>query len=224
MINSAVKNICIVEDEPDLVEALSEYLELSGYKVVSFGSAEEFFEDTNPKFNGIYLIDWNLPGAPGTKIVEAIRGENKFSPIFMISAFSKSEEIVTGLKSGADDYITKPYKLEELLIRVNNASAKLGHIESGTDDSGLKLLPEAAAFIKDGAAYNLTHREYIIFQKLFEDLGEAVSRDQLIECFAKEEKMTIRNVDVHVFSLRKKIKKADLQIETVWGHGYKLNP
>lgn len=219
----AIRNICIVEDEPELVEALTEYLELSDYSVISFNSAEEFFENSDPNFRGLYLIDWNLPGEPGIKIVEEIRSKNKFSPIFMISAFTKNEEIVTGLKAGADDYITKPYSMEELLVRVNNATIKLNSIESEVDSSNFKLLPEAATFIKDGKTYNLTHREFIIFHKLHEEKNNPVSREELIECFAKEEKMTIRNVDVHVFSLRKKIKEANLHIETVWGHGYKLN-
>lgn len=218
----AIKDICIIEDEQDLVEALTEYLELSGYNVVSYNSAEEFFDNSNPNFLGLYLVDWNLPGLPGIKIVEKIRSENKFSPIFMVSAFSKNDEIITGLKSGADDYITKPYSMEELLVRVNNAVVKLAHIETETDDAGIKLLPEAAAFIVDGKTVNLTHREFILFQKLFENSDNAISREDLIESFAKEEKMTIRNVDVHIFSLRKKIKLVDLHIETVWGHGYKL--
>lgn len=218
-----VKNICVIEDEPDLVEALTEYLQLADYNVVSFSSAEAFFENSDPDFKGLYLVDWNLPGAPGTKIVEKIREKNKFSPIFMISAFSKSEEIITGLKAGADDYITKPYSMEELLVKVNNATAKFNHIEVGTSEEGVKLLSEAAAIVVDGQAINLTHREFVIFEKLFEERENPVTRDELITCFAKEEKMTIRNVDVHVFSLRKKIKQAGLHIETVWGLGYKLN-
>lgn len=219
----AIRNICIVEDEPDLVEALTEYLEIYDYKVVSYNSAEEFYNGQDPNFRGLYLIDWNLPGEPGIKIIEKIRAENKFSPIFMISAFTKNDEIVTGLKAGADDYITKPYSMEELLVRVDNATRKLNDLELVVDNSTFKLLPEAGAFIKDNKTYNLTHREFVIFQKLYLDANNPVSRDDLIESFAKEEKMTIRNVDVHVFSLRKKIKLADLHIETVWGHGYKLN-
>lgn len=222
MAESKIKDICIVEDEPDLVEALTEYLEMADYNVTSFYSAEEFFEKSDPKYNGLYLVDWNLPGEPGIKIVESIRENNKFAPIFMISAFSKTEEIVIGLKAGADDYITKPYSMEELLVRVNNAATKLSHIEVETNDDGIKLLPEAAAIISDGQAINLTRREFIIFQKLFQERDTPVTREQLIECFVKDEKMTMRNVDVHVFSLRKKIKSANLIIETVWGLGYKL--
>lgn len=223
MTELAIKNICIVEDEPDLVEALTEYLEISDYNVTSYGSAEEFFKEWTSEFKGLYLIDWNLPGEPGTKIVKEIRAKNKFSPIFMMSAFSKNEEIVTGLKAGADDYITKPYSMEELLVRVNNANLKMNNLEQAVDSSIFKLLPKAAAFLKDGQTYNLTHREFVLFQKLYQEAGKPISREDLITCFAKDEKMTIRNVDVHIFSLRKKIKLADLHIETVWGHGYKLN-
>lgn len=215
-------NICIIEDEVDIAEALTEYLENANYNVVSYLSAEDFYEESSDDFRGLYLVDWNLPGEPGINIIKRIRDKDKFSPVFMVSAFSKNEDIIRGLKAGADDYITKPFNLEELLLRVNNATSKLGHIESEINLDRIQLLPEAAAFIKDNKTVNLTVREYVIFEKLFQELNSAISREDLIKCFKNDDKMTVRNIDVHIFSLRKKVKEVELQIETVWGLGYKL--
>ena len=215
-------NICIIEDEKDIVDALTTFLEAQDFNVISFNNAEEFYSHVPRDFNGLYLVDWNLPGEPGINIISKIRESNKFSPIFMVSAYTKNEEILTGLKAGADDYITKPFSLEELLARIENAQQKLSFIGDEVSSSSFKLLPEATAFIKEGKTVNLTQREFIIFNKLHEEFGQAVTRDELILCFKNDEKMTVRNIDVHVFSLRKKIKEVEFFIDTVWGKGYKL--
>lgn len=214
--------ICIIEDEPEINEALTTYLENANYRVESFLSAEQFYENSDPKFRGVFLVDWNLPGEPGINIVAKIREKDKYSPIFMVSAYSQNEDILMGLKAGADDYIAKPFSLDQLLAKVANAQRKLEHINSNIADDGLKLLPEASSFIKDNKTVSLTRREYIIFEKLFNHQGQPITRDELILCFDKDEKMTVRNIDVHVFSLRKKIKECELIVETVWGKGYKL--
>lgn len=216
-------DICIIEDEEEIVEALTTFLESHEYKVISFNNAEDFNNDINPDFKGLYLVDWNLPGEPGISIVSSIRSRDKYSPIFMVSAYTKNDEIITGLKAGADDYITKPFSLEELLIRIQNAHVKFGHIQEDIISDEFRLLPEASAFIRDGQTVNLTQREFVIFEKLFTEFGKAVTREEIIECFKNDEKITIRNIDVHVFALRKKIKKVELYIDTVWGKGYKLS-
>lgn len=216
------RSICIIEDEIDIVEALTIFLESSDYKVYSYNSAEEFYANKEDDFKGLYLIDWNLPGEQGINIVSKIRADDKFSPIFMVSAYNKKEDIIEGLKCGADDYITKPFNLNELLARIDNAQVKFSEVSNATSVEGIKLLPTACAFIKDTQTVSLTSREFIIFEKLYNETGEPVSREMLIECFKKEDKMTVRNIDVHIFSLRKKIKVVDLLIETVWGMGYKL--
>lgn len=214
--------ICIIEDEKDIVDALSTYLEMKGYETTSFNNAEDFYKKHESNFKGLYIVDWNLPGEPGINIISRIRQNDKFSPIFMVSAYSKNDEILTGLRAGADDYITKPFSLEELHARIENAQTKYGHINNEIDSSEFKLLPEASAFIKQSKTVNLTQREYIIFEKLYEEKPEPVTREELIQCFKNDEKMTVRNIDVHVFSLRKKIKEVELYIDTVWGKGYKL--
>lgn len=221
-VEPSLNRVCIIEDEPEINEALKTYLESASYDVESFFSAEQFYAGIDPKFRGVFLVDWNLPGEPGINIVSKIREKDKFSPIFMVSAYTQNEDILMGLRAGADDYIAKPFSLEQLLAKVANANRKLEQIQTNIHDEGLRLLPEASSFIKDGKTISLTRREYIIFEKLFTHQGQPITRDELILCFDKDEKMTVRNIDVHVFSLRKKIKHVDLVVETVWGKGYKL--
>lgn len=215
-------NICIVEDEEDIVDALKTILEREGFSVVSYASSEQFFLNRDNDFRGLYLVDWSLPGDPGLKIVSHVREEDKFSPIFMMSAYNKREDVIEGLKAGADDYLVKPFNFMELLQRVENAYLKYNEINEETSVTAFRLLPEAAAFLKDGKTVNLTTREFVIFDKLYKSGGDPVTREELITCFDKDEKMTIRNIDVHIFSLRKKIKECKLVIDTVWGKGYRL--
>jgi len=219
----AVNSICIIEDENEIVETMTTFLENRGFQVLSFKSAELFYEHAPKDFKGLYLVDWNLPGEPGIEIISKIRLTDKISPIFMVSAFTNKEDIVAGLERGADDYITKPFSFDELTARVKNSLNKFTIINNQTGDEQMKLLPEAKSFIKDGKTVSLTKREYIIFEFLFQKLGLPVTREELIGQFSNEEKMTERNIDVHVFSLRKKLKTVNLMVETIWGIGYKLS-
>lgn len=219
----SVKSICIIEDEKDIVETMTAFLEIENYDVISFNSAEEFYEKCPENFKGLYLVDWNLPGEPGIEIISKIRLKDKISPIFMVSAYNKENDIIEGLSRGADDYIIKPFNFSELMVRVKNSLNKYSLVSDQLNNDQLKLLPEAKSFIKDGNTISLTQREFIIFNHLYQNISKPSSREELIGQFSGDDKMTERNIDVHVFSLRKKIKSVDLVVETVWGHGYKLS-
>lgn len=216
-----IKKICIIEDEVDISETLKVYLEDVGYQVSTFANATEFFNHFDSSFKGLYLVDWNLPDMPGTQIIKKIRESDKVSPIFMISAYSMQDEVIEGLRSGADDYIKKPFNYDELLVRINNANRKFNFVNKELDPAHLKLIPEAKSFVFHGKTVSLTAREFLIFDKLFQRKSQPISRNELVKQFSEDE-ITPRNIDVHIFSLRKKLRAADLEIDTVWGHGYKL--
>ena len=215
------KTVVIIEDEKEIVESLRYLLEKCQYQVLPFFTAEEFFSSHRPD-HCIYLVDWNLPGIKGIDIIRTIRLKDKISPIFMISAYSKMDQIIEGLQSGADDYITKPFNYEELLLRVGNAQAKVMTLKENLMNVGIKLIPEAHTIMKDGVTVNLTSREFIIFNHLYKHQTKASTREELINQFDKDMEMTARNIDVHIFSLRKKVGKINIAIETVWGTGYKI--
>ncbi len=217
-----IGKICIIEDDQSTSEILLEFFTEKNYLVTTFGSAEEFYPKLDAEFRGLYLIDRNLPGDSGLEIIKRIRSVDKISMIFLVSAAFGKEQIMEGLEAGADDYLTKPFSINELDIRAQNAQKKLNHIDSELW-VGLKLLPQFSAFIKDGVTVNLTNREYIIFEKLRNNYKQPIGREEIISSFSNDEKVTVRNIDVHVFSLRKKIKEAGFSIETVWGKGYQLH-
>jgi two-component system, OmpR family, alkaline phosphatase synthesis response regulator PhoP len=218
-----MRSIVIIDDEQEILDSLKYLLEKSEYQVSTFLSAEDFFCSTKPEGHSIYLVDWNLPGVKGPDIIKSIRLKDKLSPIFMLSAYNQSKQVVEGLQSGADDYITKPFNIDELLVRVGNAHAKIDSMQDNLINVGLKLIPEAHTIIKDGVTVNLTAREYIIFNHLYVNKDKPNTREEIINQFEKDMEMTIRNIDVHIFALRKKMSKVKIQIETVWGTGYKLS-
>ncbi len=217
------KTVVIIEDEKDIVESIRYFLKKNGYEVEAFETAESFFSLNNRPENCVYLVDWNLPGIKGTDLIRTIRMKDKLSPIFMISAYNKPDQIVEGLQSGADDYITKPFNFDELLVRITNAYNKVSSLRDNLINVGLKLIPEAHAIIKEGHTVNLTSREFVIFKYLHDNMDKpSSSREEIITQFDKDLEMTARNIDVHIFSLRKKISKINVSVETVWGAGYKL--
>ena len=213
--------VTIIEDEKEIGESLAMFLKSKKFEVKHYLSAEDFFSDRAAPPDCIYLIDWILPGIKGIDIIKTIRTRDKLSPIFMLSAYSKSQEVVEGLKAGADDYLTKPFDFDGLAMRIENAWSKLTQIEGNLITHGVKLIPEANSVMKDGVTVSLTAREYIIFSHLYQ-ASDTVTREELISQFDIQEKMTVRNVDVHIFFLRKKLAKLDMAITTVWGKGYKL--
>jgi two-component system, OmpR family, alkaline phosphatase synthesis response regulator PhoP len=216
------KNVVVIEDEREIIEALKYLLEKHQFIVHGFVSAEEFFSAKNRPDHCVYLIDWNLPGIKGIAVVKTIRLKDKLSPIFIVSAYNKPDQIIEGLKSGADDYLTKPFNYDELLVRVVNAHSKVSSLQDNLMNVGLKLIPEANSIIKDGVTVSLTSREFIIFNHLYKNPTVASTREELINQFEKDMEMTSRNIDVHIFSLRKKMNKISIGIETVWGTGYKI--
>lgn len=215
------KTVVVVEDEKDIIESLKYMIEKHGFDVIAHESAESLFTNFQNNYC-IYLIDWNLPGIKGVDIVRTIRTKDKISPVFIISANTSADHIIEGLKSGADDYLVKPFSYDALMVKLMNAYSKVSSLHDNLINVGLKLIPEANSVIKDGVTVNLTAREFIIFQYLHNRPGVASTREELINQFDKDFEMTARNIDVHVFSLRKKMNRVNIAIETVWGTGYKL--
>lgn len=215
-------HVVIIEDEKDTLDALVQLFELHNYKVSGFSSSHEFLGAQLEPTTFLYLIDWNLPGLPGTEIVKMIRAKDKTSPIFMMSANNRQEQVLEALKYGADHYFKKPFCMDELLMRLNNAYFKVDHFKETLINIGVKLLPEASTVIKDGIPLPLTEREFKIFQQLYLTDGP-LSREELLKCFDPEMQKSSRNIDVHIFSLRKKLAQVKMAINTVWGVGYKLD-
>ena len=216
-----VDKVVIIEDEKDVGEMLKFLLEKNSYSVDFYQSAEDFFLAKKFYSTCVYIIDSNLPGIQGEDVIRTIRSKDKLSPVFMISGNIEGQDISEGLACGADDYLPKPFNTDHLLQKVRNSVEKTNIILDNLMNVGIKLLPEANSIIHDGSTVNLTSREFTIIDRLLKTPGNIVTREELVMDFDDSE-VTIRTIDVHVSSLRKKLEKVKLTIDTVRGKGYKI--
>lgn len=227
------KSIIVVEDEPSLVFTLKDTLENEGYHVhvVEEGStAVENVQRVNPD---LMLLDLMLPGKSGYDICREVRELNYTFPIIMLTARDQEIDKVTGLNIGADDYITKPFGVKELLARIN---ARLRRANTYTSKSVLadKLvlgpaeidLKESTVQKPDKEPVNLTAREVELIRYLIPRANEPVTRDELLEKVWRYEFSTnTRTVDVHISKLRAKIEMHPddpKYLVTLHGVGYML--
>ncbi|MEX0647928.1 MAG: response regulator transcription factor [Balneolaceae bacterium] len=226
------RKIIVVEDEPSLVFTLQDTLESEGYDVtvVTDGSkAIEKVKEINPD---LMLLDLMLPGVSGYDICKKIRELKYAFPIIMLTARDQEIDKVAGLNIGADDYMTKPFGVKELLARIQarlrraNAYSKSGPVEV------LKLgevkidLKESHVYKPDGTEHELSTREVELVHYLVSRANQPISRDELLEQVWRYEYSTnTRTVDVHVSKLRAKIEMHPddpRYLVTLHGVGYML--
>ena len=217
-----VRDIYIIGDKIGAKQSLLDSFTKSGFTVKTFINSKEFYANKSNDFKGLYIIDWDLSDEPGIEIVSNIRKKDQLSSIFMFSDYTEIEDRLEALNRGADDYFIKPVNVDEIFLKARNGFKRLSLFNNVESTQEIRLLPEASSFIRANKTVSLTKREFIIFNHLYSQLDKPVSRGNLISQFS-EEKMTDRNIDVHIFSLRKKIKAAEVIINTVWGMGYKLS-
>ncbi len=225
------KSILIVEDEPSLVFTLQDTLENEGYLVTVMHNGADALNHIARKAPDLMLLDIMLPGMSGYEICKKVREDKHMFPIIMLTARDQEIDKVTGLNIGADDYITKPFGVKELLARIQ-ARLRRSHTYSKPGPiSELQLgdvkvdLNNAVAVRPDGNQ-ELTTREVELIRYLYAHANEPVSRDLLLEHVWRYEFSTnTRAVDVHVSKLRSKIemKPEDPHyLVTLHGVGYML--
>lgn len=218
--------VLVVEDDKDLAELLAYNLKKEGYEVfVCLKGAEaiKLIESENPD---LVLLDVMLPDFDGFRIAEYIRNseEVKDIPIVFITAKDMEQDKLRGFNLGADDYITKPFSVKELVARVKavlrrygkekrQTKFKLGNIEIDVEKKEVKRGEELI---------DLTPTEFLILQALIENYGKPVSRDYLVERILKRD-VYDRTVDVHIKKLREKLGDEGKFIQTVRGFGYKIS-
>jgi DNA-binding response OmpR family regulator len=216
------KSAVIVEDDFEIRNTLTDIFSLHGYDVTAYSNGSDFKDQHKKKVPSCYLVDWKLPDTEGTDLIQHIRLNDAISPVFLMTASREEEISIKSLINGADHFIRKPFNMDELLTRFDNATKKLAGLEANLMNTGLRLIPEAQTVIKNGVVVRLTNREFKILECLIQS-NEVVTRRQLIEAFQMDaDALTERHIDVHIFSLRKKVCRLGLIINTVWGTGYKL--
>ena len=233
-----MKRVLVVEDEASIREMVALNLKMAGWDVLEAESAEAALEllSKNPGCDAA-LLDVMLPGMNGFSLCETIRRDDSEIGIIILSAKGQEEDKVRGLSIGADDYITKPFSVSELLARLTALCRRLHRSgaakqpQDGTERlvSGSFVLDQKSRMLyKAGQSIDLTQVEFQIMELFFRNPGTALVREKILEgVWGKGYYGDVKIVDVNIRRLRMKVEdkpSSPEHILTVWGYGYRWNP
>jgi DNA-binding response OmpR family regulator len=219
--------ILIVEDEQDILELMEYHLSKEGFETIGFLNTKHVLAALEEEHIDLILMDRNLPGAEGSEFVESLRKRGIHTPVIFVSAKHKDEEIEQGFERGGDDYITKPFSMKELILRVKAVLRRTKKLSAAGDvtyrDISLNL-GARSAFI-EGKPVELTKLEFDLLHALIVNENVVLDRDYLLEnVWGSDEVYQDRTVNVAINRLKEKIdpdKNKDY-IKTVRGVGYTL--
>ena len=222
------KKIFIVEDEPDLRDTLQFNFENEGFTVKSFSNGESFLEAINDDKPNLVILDLMLPGISGLDVCRELRTKENHENIAVVMLTAKSEEIdrIVGFELGADDYVTKPFSVRELILRVKVL------LKKRSDDIDQNLLEfgpiamnlDAHDVSVEGKNILLTALEFKLLKHLLKRKGRVQTRDQLLgDVWGYSSEVTTRTVDTHIKRLREKLGEPGDLIQTIRGVGYRFN-
>ncbi len=214
-------HILVIEDQRKLADNIKEYLELERYAVTVANDGKDGFEKAMTQGVDLVILDINLPGMDGYLLCTMLRQHKKNMPVLMLTARTKQQEIVHGLNLGADDYLTKPFDLDELLARVRALLRRGATEKKPTLTSGTLTLDTNTQEVKRGAKrIDLSPKEYALLEFLMRNKGQVQDRPKIIESVwgGRDELLFSQTVDVHIAYLRRKLGKSTIQ--TVPGKGY----
>lgn len=225
-----MKKVLILEDEVSIRSFVVINLKRAGYDVVEAGTGEEALEllKSNPDV-GVAILDIMLPGIDGFEVCRSIRATNKKIGIIMLTARSQEMDKITGLMTGADDYMTKPFSPAELTARIDALYRRVGP-ESGGESTEITQGPfvlntRNRTLEKEGKRIKLTQVEYAIIKLFMQNPGRALSREDILaSVWGRDYDGELKIVDVNIRRLRIKIEDDTANptyITTVWGFGYK---
>ena len=214
-------NILLIEDQEKLASNIREFLQTETYAVTVANDGKDGFEKAMTQGVDLVILDINLPGMDGYVICTMLRQHKKNMPILMLTARTKQQEIVHGLNIGADDYLTKPFDLGELLARVRSLLRRQSAEKQPRLTSGPVTVDTNTQEVWKGSKkINLSPKEYALLQFLLMHKGKVQDRPRILEHVwgGRDELMFSQTVDVHVAYVRRKLGKN--VIETVPGKGY----
>jgi two-component system phosphate regulon response regulator PhoB len=221
--------ILVVEDELEIRELISLLLLRQGHAVQHCDNGKQAFEllKTNP-FD-LVVLDWMLPQLSGIDFLKSVQIEKIKTPVLMVTAKAEPQDIVQGLESGADDYITKPFQPSvfvarvKALLRRSQGSSEAAKKSDELDFGNLKINLASYEVICCSEKIHLTPSEFKILSTMALNQGRVMTRDQLVEIVQGEGiSVTGRTIDTHVFGLRKKLNECSEWIETIRGVGYRI--
>ena len=221
-------HILIIDDDTNINNLLREALEKGGYSCSQAYSGTEALLRLDMEPFDLVLLDLMLPGMSGERVLEEIRRKRDI-PVIVLTAKDRLDDKVDLLKSGADDYVTKPFEIREVLARIEvqlrrrgtaeAAGNTLSHREMTLDKETLKV------FVRGRELPRFTRQEFAILELLLSHPGRVYSKEEIFEYAWEEPYMgETKTLDVHISNIRRKIKKETQEeyIETIWGIGYRM--
>ncbi len=223
------ERVLVVDDEPDIVALVAYHLAKAGYRVSTAATADEALRAARDERPALVVLDLMLPGASGYEVLEQLRcgASTRDIAVLMLTARREEPDRIRGLALGADDYLTKPFSPQELVLRVAAILRRVSAAATPAADVviiGPVSIDRAAHHVTvDGAAVDLTPTEYKLLLTLAERRGRVQGRAHLLETvWEAAPDIQTRTVDMHVQRLRAKLGPAGDLIETVRGFGYRL--
>ena len=220
--------LLVIEDERKIARVITESLKREKYAVDAAYDGEEGFNLADSQPYDLLIVDRMLPGLEGTEIVKKLRENGKNMPILFLTALSTTEDKTLGLDVGADDYLTKPFAIDELLARVR-ALLRRPPIQQPDilqiDD--LKIDKQQQTVTRAGKIIDLTNKEYALLEYLMQHPNQILSKETLIDhVWDFDADILPNNVEVYIKNLRQKIDKPFKKqlIKTVRGFGYRIEP
>lgn len=219
--------ILLVEDEEYMAQAVAQVLGKNNYTIDLAHDGEYGLDCALSGIYDIIILDIMLPGRSGLEILKTLRQEKIAVPVLLLTAKSETEDKVTGLDLGADDYLTKPFEIQELLARLRVLARRKQEIsvQSGYEFGDVLLNPYTLSLFCGSQSFKLTLKESQLLKMLMDARGGVISKDRIIEkVWGFDSEAEDRHVEVYISFLRKKLKAlgANTSIETVRGIGYAL--
>ena len=221
--------ILVIEDEPDIRRNLEYNISREGFNVLTAGSLSEAEEIVNSNSLSLILLDLMLPDGSGLDLCKKFKSNSKTESIPIIILTAKDDEVdkVVGFELGADDYVTKPFSVRELILRIKailkRGQTKKEVVEVERQFGDLKIDIESHEVFVDSVQIDLTALEFKLLNQLVETRGRVQSRDQLLQdVWGYSAEVTTRTVDTHIKRLRNKLGSMGKYVQTIRGIGYKF--
>ena len=222
-----LRSVIIVEDDEDIADSIRYNLEREGFRVRLATTGEDALNLIFDRPPNLILLDLNLPHMNGFELCRRLRAESTTTrvPILMLTARADEADKVLGLNMGADDYITKPFSMRELMARVNAALRRAEGLETNRtvfDDGSLRIDPATFSVSYSGRDVRMTRKEFALLSELARNQGRVLTREVLLDrVWGVTYYGDSRTLDVHIRRLRQKLGDSSV-IETVTGIGYRL--